>query len=190
MIGRISPEKGQLDFLRAADLLMSYGVPAHFTICGAPLFGDTAYAEHVHRLAAQIGVEELGWRDDIGAVLGGLDLLIVPSREEGMGRVIVEAFSAGVPVVAFATGGIPELIADGETGFLTAENSSDALAARVCEVMMSSPEDLQRVARNARNAWAQHYAFDAFQRKITALLMGLRPDERVINGRAAQPVCR
>ena len=72
-------------------------------------------------------VDLLGWRDDIGTVLAELDLLVIASKAEGMPRVMLEAFSAGVPVVAFPVGGIPEVITDGETGFLVrGENARSA----------------------------------------------------------------
>ena len=48
-----------------------------------------------------------------------------------MARVVLEAFSAGVPVIAFPAGGIPEAVIDGETGFLTREFTAEALAARI-----------------------------------------------------------
>ena len=59
-----------------------------------------------------------GWRDDIHAILPIFDIFVLPSLNEGMGRVIVEAMAAGKPVVASHTGGIPDLVIEGETGFL------------------------------------------------------------------------
>ena len=61
-----------------------------------------------------------------------LDLLVVPSTPaDSTPRVIIEAFSAGVPVVAFAAGGIPEIVRDGQTGFLASDFTAEALAARI-----------------------------------------------------------
>src|SRR4030095_8548742 len=90
-----------------------------FILCGAPLFSNPRYFELVREAAAGLPIEFLGWRDDVNDTLSELDLLIVPSASvEGTTRVILEAYAAGVPVVASASGGIPEIARDGETGFL------------------------------------------------------------------------
>ena len=118
MIGSISPEKGQLEFLRAASILARQFQDARFVLCGAPVSPQGDYFRMVEKYAGFLPVDLLGWRDDVGPVLAELDLLVIASKAEGMPRVMLEAFSAGVPVVAFPVGGIPEVIADGETGFL------------------------------------------------------------------------
>jgi glycosyltransferase involved in cell wall biosynthesis len=180
MIARISPEKGQVEFLQAAALLAREFLDAHFVICGAPLFADSSYSEHVQNLAAGLPVEFLGWREDISTVLNELDLLAAPSIDEGMGRVLAEAFSAGVPVIAFSVGGIPEVVIDAETGFLTRETSPEALAARIRDVIVSDPQALRQVVANARKAWERSYTLTQYQERITAviesLVLGSRPE--------------
>lgn len=113
-IGRISPEKGQREFLESAcDILRS--IPeARFFIYGAALFGDPAamaYENEVRRAAEGMPVEFAGWADDVYTAFANLDLLLVPSVwQEPNALVILEAFAAGVPVIAFRTGGIPEVL--------------------------------------------------------------------------------
>jgi glycosyltransferase involved in cell wall biosynthesis len=173
IIGRIAPDKGQLEFADAAAILAREFPGARFVICGAALFGSsTGYLDALRQRSHGLPVEFLEWQQDVGSVLRELDLLAVPSKREGMARVIVEAFSAGVPVVAFPAGGIPEVVLDGETGFLTRQFSADALASRIRDVI-ESPEALQRVARNSRKAWARSYTVTAYQERITNLLAGL-----------------
>ena len=175
MIGRISREKGQVEFVRAVEVLTS-GLPqARFVICGAPLFGDDNYDKDVQKLAARLPVEFLGWREDISQVLADLDLLLVPSREEGLGRIILESFSAGVPVIAFPAGGIPEAVIDNETGFLTSEISAEALARRILQVLALSPDVLERVVSNARTRWERNYGLARYQERITAIMESLIP---------------
>jgi glycosyltransferase involved in cell wall biosynthesis len=99
-----------------------------------------------------------------------LDLLVVPSKNEGMGRVILEAFSAGVPVVAFNTGGIPEVIADGATGFLASEATAGSLAERIRTVILSDADVLRRIVGNARRNWEQSYTVARYQSRVTNLL--------------------
>ena len=170
LIGRISPEKGQAEFVRAAALLHPQFPNAQFLICGAPLFSDSSYLNHVQELARGLPVQFLGWRDDVATVLSQFDLLAVPSQNEGMGRVIIEAYSAGVPVVAFATGGIPEIVSNGDTGFLVQEPTPEALARRVRDAIQSDPAQLRRIAANARRRYEQQYTVRTYQDRIIQVM--------------------
>ena len=181
VIGRISPEKGQAEFVRAAAILNGEFLAARFFLCGAPMFGDARYFDDVQRLARGLPIEFLGWREDIAAVLSDLDLVVVPSKLEGMGRVAVEAYAAGVPVIAFAVGGIPEIVTDRETGFLVPDKTAQALAGCIREVLRANPADLHRIAANARRAWETRYDTVIYQDRITQLVERLasdRPAER------------
>ena len=179
LIGRISPEKGQAEFLQAVAALAPEFPAAKFVICGAPIIPAGQYLHSVSELARGLPVEFFGWRDDITSVLAELDLLVVPSKHEGMGRVIVEAFSAGVPVVAFATGGIPEVIADGETGFLVFPATPEELAARIRAVILSDADAVRRVVINARRGWEQSYTVSSYQSRIMDLM-----EETILSWRA------
>jgi glycosyltransferase involved in cell wall biosynthesis len=170
VIGRIHPDKGQAEFVRAAAILHSEFPRVQFVIGGAPLFANSAYLRSMEELARGLPVEFLGWRDDIGAVLSELDLLIVPSKQEGMGRVIIEAFSTGVPVVANAVGGITEVIEDSVNGFLVREHSPEALARRIGEIIRSDASALQGIAANARHDWERNYNLTLYQQRITQVM--------------------
>jgi glycosyltransferase involved in cell wall biosynthesis len=170
VIGRIAPDKGQLEFAGAAAILSRELPGVRFVICGATQFGESSgYFDAVRQQARGLPIEFMPWQPDVGPVLGELDLLVVPSKREGMARIIVEAFSAGVPVVAFPAGGIPEVVEDGETGFLTRGFSIEALASRIREAI-ATPDELRRVASNARQAWARLYTISAYQKHITQLI--------------------
>jgi glycosyltransferase involved in cell wall biosynthesis len=166
IVGRIAPEKGQAEFLRAAALLVQGGSDARFVVCGGPLFGDRGYYDHVLRLAAGLPVEFLDWQEDIAEVMRGLDILVVPSQQEGLPRVLLEAFSAGVPVVACPVGGIPEVIEDRSTGFL----ARGELIATLREVLKSDAATLGEVARRARSEWERHYTVTVYRKRITNLM--------------------
>jgi glycosyltransferase involved in cell wall biosynthesis len=161
MIGRIVPQKGQAEFVRAAR-----GVPGcRFVICGAPLFGNEAYLEEVRALADGLPIEFLEWQDDPGAVLAGLSLLVVPSTvPEASSRVILEAFSAGVPVLASAIGGIPELIEHNRTGFLI-----ESLEKQMRE-LAAQPKLLAEVAANACEEWRSRFTLEEYQRRILKIV--------------------
>jgi glycosyltransferase involved in cell wall biosynthesis len=134
------------------------------------MFGDPGYFDLVRSLVRGLPVEFLGWRDDVASIFAELDLLAVPSKLEGMGRVVVEAFSAGVPVVAFPTGGIPELIEDGENGFLTRGKSPESLASRIADVLDTHPDTLRAIATSARQRWERSHTLAAYQKRITELM--------------------
>jgi len=160
LIGRIAPMKGQVDFLRAAREIQD----ARFVICGSPMFCPKEYADEVHRLAEGLPVEFLGWREDIGEVLADLDLLIAPSAEaEATTRVVLEAFSAGVPVVAYAAGGIPEVVRHGENGFLVEAGNVAELANTIGDVMGA---DLTGVVRRARRDWEERFTLGRYREEM------------------------
>jgi glycosyltransferase involved in cell wall biosynthesis len=178
VVGRISPQKGQLLFVHAVRLLMDALPECSFEICGAPLFSDPdsiRYEKDVHQLAQGLPVEFTGWTDDIGAVLARLDLLVVPSiGTEATTRVILEAFSAGVPVVAFDTGGISEVISPGKAGFLVAEKTSDALAGMILMAVSQGRSSLKAIGDAARNEWERRYTLERYQSEIVELLVRAR----------------
>jgi glycosyltransferase involved in cell wall biosynthesis len=170
IIGRIAPEKGQLEFLRAAAILMPHAPHARFVICGAPLFGDGDYYGRVLRIAAGLPVEFLDWQKDVGAVMHDLDILAIPSKQEGMPRVLLEAFSAGLPVMACPAGGMPEVIEDTITGFLARGASPGELAQALQEVVEADPQRLRAVAHKARREWEKHYTLGSYREGITSVM--------------------
>ena len=114
----------------------------------------------------------LGWRDDIAAVLARLDLLVVPSSSrDSAPRVIFEAFSSRVPVVAFPSGGIPEIITDEENGFLASTTAPEALAERICSVITMPPSHIRAVVERAWLRWQQEYTVELYQERVTRLLL-------------------
>ena len=173
MVGRIAPEKGTIEFVRAAAVLSSLVPNARFVICGAPLLSSQRYYDEVRSLAHGLPIEFLGWKEDVARILNNLDLLVIPSKLEGPPRVLLEAFSAGVPVVAFPAGGIVEAVEDEETGFLVPEASSGALASRLHELIAGDPQRLRHVAANSRLCWQRSYTIASFQERIVQLILNL-----------------
>jgi glycosyltransferase involved in cell wall biosynthesis len=168
VIGRIEPEKGQLHFVYAARSVLRLFPDCKFVVIGAPLFSGTEYLNTVIGSSIGLPVEFLGWRDDIGAVLSNLDLLAVPSAPvDSAPRVILEAFAARVPVVAFGSGGIPELIRDGETGFLTIANTPAALANRIRSILTMNPFSIRAVVDRAYESWRNRYSLDIYQKRVS-----------------------
>jgi glycosyltransferase involved in cell wall biosynthesis len=111
-IGRIAPEKGQREFVEAARIIHRRMPEARFAIYGETMFASRDYEREVRAAAAGLPIEFAGWAANVYDALAGIDRLLVPSApHEATTRVILEAFAAGVPVIAFPSGGIPEVLA-------------------------------------------------------------------------------
>jgi glycosyltransferase involved in cell wall biosynthesis len=180
VIGRIAQEKGQLEFVQAVRLLESAGMTAEYFVHGASMFSSPAYMESVRAASVGLPIGFTGWHESVGPLLKELDLLVVPSpSHESTTRVVLEAYSAGTPVIAFATGGIPEIIADGETGMLVTPATPEALAAAI-QVATRQPLVLASMARAARRKWEEEYTVSRYQAQV---LGAIEEAGRPINNR-------
>jgi len=113
-IGRIAPEKGQREFVKVARIVHARMPEARFVIYGETMFASQDYEREVRAAAAGLPIEFAGWVADVHDALARLDVLLVPSApHEATTRVILEAFAAAVPVIAFPSGGIPEVLPPG-----------------------------------------------------------------------------
>ena len=167
VIGRVEPEKGQMEFVSAARILTGEFSNCRFLVAGAPLFSGPEYFEQVREASRDLPFEFLGWQEDIGAVFSQLDLLVVPSSDiDSTPRVVIEAFAGGIPVIAFPSGGIPEILEDQETGFLAERTTPAALAARIRSVLQMGLRPLREVACRARTIWRDKYTLARFQEEV------------------------
>ncbi len=167
ILGRVSPEKGQLEFVRAARIAAARNAELRFTVCGAPMFSEQRYFDQVRAEAAGAPIEFSGWTEDVGAFFTSIDLLVVPSKPiDNIPRVILEAFAAGVPVLAFASGAIPELIQHGETALLLNEQTADALADSILAAT-GKCDLLNQIAACAYARWRERYTLRRFQSEIS-----------------------
>jgi glycosyltransferase involved in cell wall biosynthesis len=163
-VGRIAPEKGQLEFVTVAAMVHRTLPECRFVVHGASLFGSPDYEASVQRAAAGLPVEFPGWADDVYAAMQCLDLLLVPSTQvEATTRVILEAFAAGLPVIAFGVGGIPEVVEDGVDGLLVRSTEEMALATIT---LLGDAEQRQKMSAVARETWAQRFAPERYQREV------------------------
>ncbi|MFI9828606.1 glycosyltransferase family 4 protein [Streptomyces sp. NPDC051913] len=114
-VGRIDTQKAPLDFVRTAAALHADHPDTAFVMIGdGPLEGD------VRRLAAELGIEVTltGHRQDAPRLAAALDVFVITSLYEGLGRALTEALAASRPVVATAVNGVPDLVEHGATGLL------------------------------------------------------------------------
>jgi glycosyltransferase involved in cell wall biosynthesis len=90
-----------------------------------------------------------GFRADLPELVPGLDVLAHPASREGLGLALLEAASAGVPVIACAVGGVPDIVVDGETGMLVARDDGAAFG-RALRVLLAAPDERSRLGTAAR----------------------------------------
>jgi glycosyltransferase involved in cell wall biosynthesis len=136
-VGQIAPWKRVHDVVTAFRSVAAELSSARLVIVGAAKFRpeNHDYLRRLHRQVSECGlggrVVFTGHQDDIDRVFRSIDVLLHAAEREPFGRVLVEAMAHRVPVVAAADGGIPEIVRDGETGFLVPSGDTEAMSARV-----------------------------------------------------------
>lgn len=130
MIGSINQRKAQDRILRIIPELLQRCPQARVLLIGEPDDNSQTFYASLPNLDHPC-VIQTGFRSDIPAVMNSIDVLLILSRQEGMGQVTVEAMAAGKPVIGTRSGGIPEVVIDGETGFLVDGDDDAALLAAI-----------------------------------------------------------
>jgi glycosyltransferase involved in cell wall biosynthesis len=134
LIGELNERKGQVHLIEAADGILNRFPSTRFLLVGE---GDARQA--ITQILAQKNLTGAfvlsGFRDDIPEILTASDILVLPSRVEGFGYVLVEAMAAGLPVVASRASSIPEIVVEGETGFLHEVANSGQIAELISRLL-------------------------------------------------------
>jgi glycosyltransferase involved in cell wall biosynthesis len=157
-IGRMTAVKRTDDVLVAFKRLRERGVDA--CLC---LVGDGPDRDDVERLAHELGVVRdtlfLGYQDEVAPFYAAFDALILPSGNEGTPVSAIEALAAGRPVVATRVGGVPDVVRDGEDGFLVEPGATDELADRLAR-LAEDPSLRERMGVAGRERVLPRYAVD------------------------------
>ncbi len=170
-VGRLAPEKAYDNFLRAAQQLLADFPETLFVLVGeGPMRGP------LEDLVRQLGIEDhvifAGQRADVPGVYASLDIFVLPSLDEGMPMVILEALAASRPVVASRVGAIPRLIPDERTGLLVAPGDVAGLGQAIARLL--ADPDLRRQMGENGQAWVrQHYSAEAMVESYLNLYAGL-----------------
>jgi glycosyltransferase involved in cell wall biosynthesis len=167
--GRFSEEKGPDVFVELAAAMRNRHV--RFVMTGAgPMEANTR--KRISRLALGSTVEFRGLVPDIAEHLRTLDVLVLPSREDGRPVVVLEALASGVPVVASKLGGIPEIVLDGMNGFLCPPGDIAAMAACV-DRLIADRGLLATMKKNARKYATDHLDAEVMNARYLAVLREL-----------------
>lgn len=140
-VGRLVEKKGVADILAALRLLRTTGITPSLTVVGE---GRLRRALEARSIADGLDVSFVGALppDEVDAHMRSSRLFVAPSRtapngdSEGFGMVFLEAAHAGLPVIAYRHGGVPEAVADGETGILVAEGDIEVLAEAIQSLLL------------------------------------------------------
>jgi glycosyltransferase involved in cell wall biosynthesis len=123
--------------------------------------------EQVEDLELADNVRFLGWRPDVDEIMGCFDIFVLPSLNEGMGRVLVEAMSAGLPIVASRVGGIPDLVKHEKNGLLVPLADAGALERAISD-LLSDKAKRKRMGETGKRICSP-YSIEAMVEKIDDL---------------------
>jgi glycosyltransferase involved in cell wall biosynthesis len=176
-VGRLTPVKGQEVLIRAASELIRRGEKIFLV-----LLGDGELRRDLEELSLRLDiaghVRFLGWRPDVARVMAACDIFCLPSRNEGMGKVLVEAMAMGKPIIASSIGGIPDIVRSGENGILVPASDAAAWAeaiARLCR----DPEERSRMG-DAGMQMAPRYSSEEMIKRIDQLYRKLLNENKSV----------
>jgi glycosyltransferase involved in cell wall biosynthesis len=151
-VGRLEQIKGPQYFTQAAKIVLEKRKNTKFI-----LTGEGSLRRFLETQVAAWGLKDkivfIGWRDDIAEIMSVLDLLVLPSLNEAVGIVLIEAQAQGLPVVATKVGGVPEVVKDNVTGILVSPKDSAGLAQAILAIL-DNP-DKKKAMSEAAKAWVK-----------------------------------
>ncbi|MBA3734315.1 MAG: glycosyltransferase family 4 protein [Actinobacteria bacterium] len=170
-IGRMTAVKRTDDVLLAFKRLRDNGVDA--MLC---MVGDGPDRAQLERRAHELGIMRqvlfLGYQEEVASFYAAFDTLVLPSSNEGTPVSAIEALAAGRPVVATRVGGVPDVVRDGEDGFLVEAGETDDLADRL-ERLARDPELRERMGRQGRERVLPRYAVERLVEDVDELYRSL-----------------
>jgi glycosyltransferase involved in cell wall biosynthesis len=169
-VGWLLPIKGPGYLLKAMDYVWHEHPETSLVLVGKGDLDVDLRAEAL-RKNANGKVKFLGWRDDINEIMPVFDMLVLPSLNEGMGRVLVEAMAAGKPVVASRVGGIPDLVRHEETGYLVPPANEKALADGIKKIL-DDPERAWEMGQQGKE-YCRQFSLEAMIEKLDDLYSDL-----------------
>lgn len=177
-VGRMQAVKDQITLARAFVLLLQMAPHAAKRL-RLVMVGDGPLRTQVADILEQAGAGALAWlpgeRDDVARIMRGLDLFVLPSLAEGISNTILEAMASGLPVVATAVGGNPELVDEGRTGQLVPRSDPQAMAQAMLRYN-ADPAECRRQGLEARRRAERDFSMTAMVNNYMAIY------ERMLQG--------
>ncbi len=168
-VGQIWPVKGLDVFIDAAAIVCRQFPKTNFLIAG---FANEEWSQRLNAqidsLGLQNNVKIIGYVRSIIPLLKAADIFCLMSRSEGLSNALLEAMACGLPVVATNVGGTPEVVADGESGFLVPKEDPQAAADRILQ-LIRDPNLARRTGDAGRARVNQHFSADTMVRRMAEL---------------------
>lgn len=160
-VANLLPLKGYEVMLEAFSIILAAVPTVHYLIIGG---GAAEYCARLKAIAVERGVGErvhfVGFQESVASYLSILDLYVHPSLREALGLAVVEAMAMGKAVVATTTGGLPEVVAQGETGLLVPPGDVESLAATVVSLLEDKVRR-EQMGRNGKARAQERFSLDA-----------------------------
>ena len=170
-IGRLTRDKGVIDFVKAIPAIIRQNAGTSFLIAGAGDQSEWVVDECIKLRAEGIDVTVSGWiGEDLPSYLNELKLLVLPTRFDAFPTILVEAIACGTPVMATAVGGIPDFVKDGETGFLLVNGEAECITEATTKAFALSDTELGRIAANARSEVEKQFSYSATVERFRSAL--------------------
>jgi len=170
-IGRLVPVKGYRYLIQASKWVLRKRPDVTFL-----LVGDGPLRDELMRLAQRLDVADkfvfAGHREDEPELIAAMDLFVLPSLNEGMGRVLVEAMAEGKPVVATEVGGVADVVVDRQTGLLVPPKDPEAMAEAILKLLQDE-KLARRMGVEGRKRVYPRYSAKVMVEKIGRLYMEL-----------------
>lgn len=183
-VGRLSPIKGQLEFIRAVHLLRQKGMAVEASLVGSEGGGKTKYTREIDATIARFGLEKqvlrLGTRRDIPELLKQADLLVLSSRvPESFGRVLIEAGAAGTACAATRLGGVLEIIEEGKEGLLFPPQDEVQMAEVMARLLQNRREAGDMAAR-LRQKVEKNFSLEQMTEKTLGLYRQVQGEKKIL----------
>ena len=168
-VANLFPRKGYEVMLRALPAIVHAVPTVHYMIVGSD---DQGYADGLKRLAQELQIADrvhiVGFQDPVQPFLAALDLYVHPALMEGFGIAVVEAMAMGKAVIATTTGGLPEVVAQGETGLLVPPGDAESLAVAVVSLLEDKVRREQMGSKGRARA-QERFSLDASVKQMEQL---------------------
>jgi glycosyltransferase involved in cell wall biosynthesis len=150
-VGRFCHQKAPLDFVRMAAIVQNVRPETAFVMVGDATLESVPLEQETRDEASRLGVDIAftGFRADAPRIAAAMDVFVISSLYEGLGRALTEAMASGCPVVATAVNGVPDLVEPGATGLLGRPAEPATLAASVLW-LLDHPEEARRMGAQGR----------------------------------------
>jgi glycosyltransferase involved in cell wall biosynthesis len=180
MVGLLKSRKGHEVLFRAVRRMRT-----RFPLMAVLVAGEGPLRARLEALSRQLGIAEqirfIGFRDDVGRLMRAVDVVVLPSLNEGFGYVLAEAMAQARPVVASRTSSIPEVVEEGRTGLLVPPGDAEALGDALID-LAGDPEKARRMGLAGRRRAELMFSLDGMLEKVEAFFARVAAEGRFSEG--------